>query len=391
VLGLVFTFTGIGSEAPKLLPFQGRLTDANGTVVPDGLMVVQFKLYDAPIGGQAVWSGEVQKLTVNGGLVSTLLGSKASMVAVDFNKSLYLELTIDANNDGQITGADPPMLPRQIILPAIFASETANSRELAGHDWSDLLVSGNDPSIGFLRGNKIQTASITGAQLTAGTITSNQIAPQTITGGLIASGTITSNQIGSETIDLANLTQSIAEALNPPGTVVAFAGDIGQVPRGWILCDGRPLSATTYSKLFVAISTNWGSGYTNNVKLGDFNVPDLRGMFLRGVTGLYTNALGDPDFASRTNLVPGGSSGNKVGSYQPSAFAAHFHGTAINTPGNFGQDVYGTGVRAWQTLPYPDSVIFGLTSGRTYAQNSESVGGSETRPKNAYVNYIIKY
>ena len=92
---------------------------------------MQFKIYDAPVGGQALWNGEVQKLTVNGGLVSTTLGTKASLASVDFNRSLYLELTIDANNDNQITAADPP---RQAILPVVFAKEAADSRKLAGAD-----------------------------------------------------------------------------------------------------------------------------------------------------------------------------------------------------------------------------------------------------------------
>src|SRR5829696_7984871 len=78
--------------AARLLPFQGRLSDANGAAIPDGARVVQFKIYDAPVGGRAVWNGEVQKLTVNGGLVSTMLGTKASLSALDFNRDLYLEL-----------------------------------------------------------------------------------------------------------------------------------------------------------------------------------------------------------------------------------------------------------------------------------------------------------
>lgn len=37
----------------RVLPFQGRLTDASGASVPDGARVVQFKIYDAPVGGPA--------------------------------------------------------------------------------------------------------------------------------------------------------------------------------------------------------------------------------------------------------------------------------------------------------------------------------------------------
>ena len=127
------SFLSFSEAAPRLLPFQGRLTDASGTPVPDGAKVVQFKMYDAPTGGSAVWNGELQKVTVNGGLVSTLLGSKTDLSAVDFNQALYLEITVDANADNQITAADPPLLPRQSILPAVFAVEAENSRKLSGY------------------------------------------------------------------------------------------------------------------------------------------------------------------------------------------------------------------------------------------------------------------
>jgi len=112
-----------GRAASRVLPFQGLLRDARGNPVPDGAKVVQFKIYDASVGGQAVWNGELQKLTVNSGLVSTLLGTKANLSGVDFNRDLYLELTMDANNDGQITDADPVL------------SENSNAAEFLGNKW----------------------------------------------------------------------------------------------------------------------------------------------------------------------------------------------------------------------------------------------------------------
>jgi hypothetical protein len=156
-------FASAQEAAPKLIPFQGRLSDANGNAVTDGSKVVQFKIYNAPVGGQAVWNGEVQKLTANDGLVSTMLGTKASLSSVDFNVPLYLELTIDANNDGQISAADPPLLPRQSILPAIFAKESAQARDsskLAGFDWSSILISGNDPTRSRIDGSHISLQPI---------------------------------------------------------------------------------------------------------------------------------------------------------------------------------------------------------------------------------------
>src|SRR5262245_24920515 len=111
------------SEAPKLIPFQGRLTDQNGAAISNGVRVVQFKIFDVPTGGSPVWAGEVHRTTVNGGLVNVMLGSKTPLTGLDFNQQLYLEITVDVNGDNVITAADPPMLPRQAILPVVFAKE----------------------------------------------------------------------------------------------------------------------------------------------------------------------------------------------------------------------------------------------------------------------------
>ena len=112
----------------KLLPFQGRLTDAAGSAIVDGAKVVEFKMYDAPTGGNVKWAGEVHKLSINGGLVNTMLGSKASLGSVDFSTPSYLQITVDANTDNQITAADPPLLPRQSVVPAIYSMQAGSSR-----------------------------------------------------------------------------------------------------------------------------------------------------------------------------------------------------------------------------------------------------------------------
>ena len=61
-----------------------------------------------------------------------------------------------------------------------------------------------------------------------------------------------------------------------------------------MLCDGTAVSRTTYADLFTSLATTWGVGDGSTT----FNLPDLRGMFLRGTGshGLLNMADGN-DFA----------------------------------------------------------------------------------------------
>lgn len=121
-----------------------------------------------------------------------------------------------------------------------------------------------------------------------------------------------------------------------------------------------------------------GSGYTNGLKVSDFNVPDLRGVFLRGVSGTTTNA---PDKIVRMVPALGGNSGNNVESFQQDTNQSHAHGYADST----GHGQNGTAIDIVDAGG--DDSIYKQDVSRT----TSSTGGAESRPKNAYVHYIIKY
>jgi len=82
-------------------------------------------------------------------------------------------------------------------------------------------------------------------------------------------------------------------------------------PTGFIECDGAAVSRSTYSALFGIISDDYGAGDGSST----FNVPDLRGTFIRGFANGSTN---DADRASRTNRGDG-TTGDVVGSKQADA------------------------------------------------------------------------
>ena len=156
------------------------------------------------------------------------------------------------------------------------------------------------------------------------------------------------------------------------GMIAPFAGPVDKIPDGWLLCDGRAVKRSVYLNLFNAIGVCWGEGDGSST----FNIPDLRGMFLRGVSGESGN---DEDANSRGMLNSnGGNSGNNVGSYQGDAirnikWGCIFYATEgekINVPAGFEP-----GYSTWTVFDISQVVPT----------------GSDNRPKNVYVNYIIKY
>ena len=185
-------------------------------------------------------------------------------------------------------------------------------------------------------------------------------------------------------------------SLIPAGLIMAFGGDTAQIPAGWMLCDGRQLSRSQYANLFNAIGVSWGTGDNATT----FNIPDMRGVFLRGVSHGSGN---DPDAATRIVLTNNGAnSGNNVGSYQGDAIrniigtinniqkqhAAAFVMTGVfyrNNDMYYGSGNVGTGGSPATSFTFDANA--GTTSTNPMAGHAN---GGDIRPKNVYVNYIIK-
>lgn len=102
--------------------------------------------------------------------------------------------------------------------------------------------------------------------------------------------------VADASITLAKLAASVAASLTPAGSVIAFAG--ATAPSGYLTCDGSAVSRATYANLFAAIGTVNGAGDASTT----FNLPDLRGRFLRGFSN---QASTDVDRATRTAAVAG--------------------------------------------------------------------------------------
>lgn len=161
--------------------------------------------------------------------------------------------------------------------------------------------------------------------------------------------------------------QSVTDKDNPIGSILAFAGSRETIPLGWLLCDGAELEKSEYSALEKIIQNFWGSA-TSDTK---FKLPNLQGQFLRGVDYDSVN-ITDPDADTRT--VNGKGQSREVASYQNDELKSHNHNyDSDNIPGDSndgsGKDASNKNFKIAQTV---------------------NTGGNETRPKNYYVNFIIR-
>jgi microcystin-dependent protein len=164
----------------------------------------------------------------------------------------------------------------------------------------------------------------------------------------------------------------------PIGGIMPFGGLAA--PSGFSLCNGQALDGglPANAALFAVIGTTWGNGGpAHSGEANWFNVPDLRGVGLRGANKMGSgdtdaaDAYADPDKTTRGARLTGGAVGDNIGSFQQDEFKSHTHGAGRSS--NF-------------TIAGSNAAM--LNAGTAFYTGA--TGGSESRMKNAYVMYIIK-
>jgi microcystin-dependent protein len=182
--------------------------------------------------------------------------------------------------------------------------------------------------------------------------------------------------LADEEIPSVPFAENAYYAQMPVGTIATWIGPTSRIPTGWLLCNGASMSRSSYAELYNVIGTAWGTASSTT-----FNLPDMRGVFLRGVDG---TAGRDADKASRTAIAAGGNTGNNVGSYQADEFKSHTH-TYTDWGGGSSNhaDTDGT-----------NFTTYGTNNGTYTTDNTISdspITPDETRPNNIAVYYIVKY
>jgi len=245
------------------------------------------------------------------------------------------------------------------------------------------IVKAGTPQVPIIGVNAASTSSTgviriaTQTEVNAGTLGTVALSPSTLKGaltsdptlyipsstttqkGVVALATTGETSVGTEA-NKAVTPKSLSDSLPalglsvPPGSVIAFAG--AAPPSGYLQADGSAVSRTTYANLFAIVGLTYGLGDGSTT----FNLPDLRGEFVRG----WDDGRGLDD--SRA-----------FGSSQSDQLKSHSH-TGPSGPAGNDATKTGGGERTSDTGQYETNYF-------------PVAADTETRPTNVALLYCIKF
>ena len=261
--------TSAFAAVPKNINYQGRLTDATGASVPDGLQSIRFRIYNVETGGVSLWDSNTRPINTVDGLFTYNLGSAVAFPNGLFDDTdLWLGITVAPNAE---------------MIPRIRLTSTAFTHHASFAD------SANIPS------------------------------------GSIDSTMINSSQIQLRVFDTAATGTAIV-GINPDGTVITRNfGDITGVLAGPGLSGGGNSGVVTLSLDTTTISIGGLQIIDNSIKVVDIDTTEIQAR----VTGVApagtaitsinsdgtvgTSPFGDGDITAvlaDSGLTGGGTSGS---------------------------------------------------------------------------------
>lgn len=205
-------------------------------------------------------------------------------------------------------------------------------------------------------------------------------------------GTASTYDVGSGEDQLPR-NRDIVQALMPPGAVIPFAGNVA--PEGWLACDGRAISRSTYASLFNYIGTIYGNGNGSTT----FNIPDLRDEFVRGASATRPVGASEGDqFRSHSHSGTTNTTGSHKHTGSTDTTGEHSHtytrSNYVNDnsgPNGLGADGEMTSYETDKKGNHSHSLSVDNAGNHSHSLNISSAGGAETRPRNIALLYCIKY
>lgn len=175
ILASMLVATSAMAQLPGVINYQGKLADAAGVAVPDGVRSLTFSLWTAESGGSQRWSEAHPAVGVRNGLFSARLGQTTPIPALEFLSPRFLQVQV---------GAEAP-LARQPLSAAPYA--------LAANIIADGGVDGAAIVDGSVNSTHVLDGSVTGSHVADGSLLADDLSYTVImdcplSGGIVSGG-----------------------------------------------------------------------------------------------------------------------------------------------------------------------------------------------------------
>lgn len=341
----LFFIVGSGQVAwgqiPQTISYQGVLTNASSTPVPDGNYNLTFKLYDVASGGTALWT-EAQTVATRNGNFTVMLGSVTAL-NLPFDRPYWLGMTV---------GSDPEMTPRIQLTASAYG---LNSKT----------VLDNAVTSAKILDNTITNADVSATAAIAGTKINPNFGSQNI---------ITTGRVGAN--DQIDVTSS------------GYSNRYFQIISGGL----QRLSATNdlyidYGKLYLTASLHFNEGPTErmrihtggNVGIGTGSNPTEK-LQVVGVIHSTTGGFKFPDGSVQTTAGSGGASlalpftGNNTSNNDAFTISS----TGSGRVANFERNNADPTLAAFRVTNTGGGAMLGISSGSGYGGGFQINNGANT-------------
>lgn len=260
-----------------------------------------------------------QVVTPKGAYSATTYYKRGNLVSFDGGSYVYVNNTSDV-------GKHPSNSTYWQQLAARGSTGAGTSGNPAPYDATGWLNQNDAPSRGAVR--DLAEGLATKAEVNSKVAASGASLASPTLSSAIPPITDNSSKIVS-TSWIQALVAEVKKAVNPIGTVNSYAGT--SAPTGWLLCDGRAVSRTTYAALFAVIGTTYG----NNTGT-DFKLPDLRGRVITMLDSTPTQPDSQTRLGKAWSNTVGGSGGTSNETLTTTQIPSHRHQQVVlaNDGGN---------------------------------------------------------